>query len=93
MRHIDDMLDELRAAPLPSRLMAIDDAVLLQFAERQSNGAQLSGGVISFAVIAAVGMGLFSSVVPSTLAESAHSLSPFAASAALAPSTLLDSGG
>lgn len=93
MRHIDDMLDDLRAAPLPLRLMAIDDAVLSQLADRQSNGAQLSGGVISFAVIAAVGMGLFSSVVLGTSAEAAHSLSPFAASAELAPSTLLDSGG
>lgn len=93
MRHIDDMLDEMRAAPLPSRLLAIDDAVLSQLADRQSNGAQLSGGVISFAVIAAIGMGLFSSVVLGTSAEAAHSLSPFAASAELAPSTLLDSGG
>jgi hypothetical protein len=92
MSHIDDMLDGLRAAPLPTRLMTIDDAVLSQLSERRDNAAPLSGGMIGFAIIAAVGMGLVSTVVPSTKAKAASSLSPFGVSAALAPSTLLDSG-
>jgi hypothetical protein len=48
--------------------------------------------MIGFAVIAAMGMGLVSTVVPSTPAEAASSLSTFGAPTALAPSTLLDSG-
>ena len=92
MSHIDDMLDGLRAAPLPIRLMTIDDAVLSQLSERRANAALLSGGMIGFAIIAATGMGLVSALVPSTSAEAAPSLSPFGAPAALAPSTLLDSG-
>lgn len=92
MSHIDDMLDGLRAQPLPTRLMTIDEAVLSQLSERQANAAPLSGGMIGFAIIAAMGMGLVSTVVPSTSAKAAPSLSPFGAPAALAPSTLLDSG-
>lgn len=92
MSHIDDMLYGLRAIPLPTRLMTIDEAVLSQLTDRQANSAPLSGGMIGFAIIAAVGMGLVSTVVPSTTARAASSLSPFGAPAALAPSTLLDSG-
>lgn len=92
MSHIDEMLDGLRTASLPTRLMTIDDAVLLQLSERRANAGPLSGGMIGFAIIAAMGMGLVSAVVPGTSAEAAPSLSPFGAPAALAPSTLLDSG-
>jgi hypothetical protein len=92
MSHIDDMLDGLRAAPLPKRLMTIDEAVLSQLSARRANSDPLSGGMIGFAIIAAAGMGLVSTVVPSTSARAASSLSPFGAPAALAPSTLLDSG-
>lgn len=92
MSHIDDMLDGLRAAPLPTRLMTIDDAVLSQLSDTQANADPLSGGMIGFAIIAAVGMGVVSTAVPSTTAKAASSLSPFGAPAALAPSTLLDSG-
>jgi hypothetical protein len=92
MSHIDDMLDGLRMAPLPTRLMTIDDAVLSQLSERRAGAAPLSGGMIGFAIVAAMGMGLAGAVVPGTLPEASPSLSPFGASAALAPSTLLDSG-
>lgn len=92
MSRIDDMLDGLSAAPLPSRLMMIDDAVLSQLSQRRANAAPLSGSMIGLAIIAAMGMGLVSTVVPSTTAEAASNLSPFGAPAALAPSTLLDSG-
>lgn len=92
MSHIDDMLVGLIEAPLPTRLMTIDDAVLSQLSDRQANATPLSSGVIGFAIIAAMGMGLVSAVVPGTPAEAAPTLSPFGAPAALAPSTLLDSG-
>ena len=92
MSNIDEMLDGLSAAPLPTRLMTIDDAVLSQLSDRQANAGPLSGGMIGFAIIAAMGMGLVSTVVPSTTAKAASGLSPFGAPAALAPSTLLDSG-
>ena len=92
MSQIDQMLDGLRAAPLPTRLMTIDDAVLSQLSERRTNATPLSSGMVGFAIIAAMGMGLLSAVVPGTPVEAAPSLSPFGAPAALAPSTLLDSG-
>ena len=92
MARIDDMLDGLRAAPLPTRLMTIDDAVLSQLSERTANSAPLSGGMIGFAIIAAMGMGLASAVVAGTSAKAAPSQLPFGAPTALAPSTLLDSG-
>lgn len=92
MSHIDDMFAGLRAAPLPTQLMTIDDAVLSQLSDRHANASPLSGSMIGFAIIAAMGMGLVSTVVPSTTAEAASSPSPFGAPAALAPSTLLDSG-
>ena len=92
VNHIDDMLGGLRAAPLPTRLMTIDEAVLSQLSERRADAVPLSGGMIGFAIIAAMGMGVVSTAVPSTSAEAAPSLSPFGAPAALAPSTLLDSG-
>ena len=44
MSSLDEMLGKLRARPLPSRLMAIDDAVLSQLAERRAGAAPLSGG-------------------------------------------------
>lgn len=91
MSHIDAMLDELRAAPLPTRLMMIDDAVLSRLSERQANAAPLSVGVIGLAVVAALGMGIAGAVFPSAPAEAARTVSPLGAPAALAPSTLLDS--
>ena len=92
MSSLDEMLGKLRARPLPSRLMAIDDAVLSQLAERRAGAAPLSGGMIGLAVVTAMGMGLAGAVVPGTRAEAVPSLSPFGAPADLAPSTLLDSG-
>ncbi len=92
MSGLDEMLDGLRAAPLPPRLMVIDNAVLSQIAERRASAGPLSGGMIGLAVVAALGMGLAGAVVPGTRAEAAPNLSPFGAPAALAPSTLLDSG-
>ena len=92
MNHIDDMLAGLRAAPLPTRLITIDDAVLSQLSERQANAAPLSGSMAGFAVVTALGMGIAGAVFPSVPAEASRNISPFGAPAALAPSTLLASG-
>jgi hypothetical protein len=91
MNGLDEMLEELRAAPLPSRLMAIDDAVLLQLAERRAGATPLSSGMVGLAVVVALGMGVAGAVIPGTRAEAAPSLSPFGAPVHLMPSTLLDS--
>lgn len=91
MSGIDEVLDELREVAIPPRLMAIDVAVLSELAKRRSNAAPLSGGVIGFAVVAALGMGFAGSLVPGTRAEAAPGRSPFGAPSALAPSSLLDS--
>ena len=91
MKHIDDMLAGLRAAPLPTRLMTIDDAVLCQLSERQANTAPLSGSMIGLVLVTALGMGIAGAVFPSAPAQASRQISPFGAPAALAPSTLLDS--
>ena len=92
MNSLDQMLEDLGAAPIPSRLMSIDDAVLAELAKRQAGAASLSSGMLGLAVVAAVGMGLAGAVVPGTRVEAKPNQSPFGAPAALAPSTLLDSG-
>ena len=92
MNNIDDMLAGLSAAPLPTRLMTIDDAVLAQVAERQANAAPLSGSMIGLVLVTAVGMGIAGAVFPSAPAQASRTISPFGAPAGLAPSTLLDSG-
>lgn len=92
MKNIDDRLIGLRGAPLPTRLMTIDDAVLAQLSERQANAAPLSASVMGLVLVTALGMGLAGAVFPSAPAQASRTISPFGAPAALAPSTLLDSG-
>lgn len=92
MNHLDEILSNIQAQPLPSRLASIDDTVFAQLAERQANANPLSERMVGFAIIAAMGMGLVSGVVPGTPAEAAASPSPFGVTTALAPSTLLESG-
>ena len=91
MNDIDDMLVGLRAAPLPTRLMTIDDAVLAQLSERQANAVPLSGSMMGLVLITALGMGIAGAVFPNAPAQASRTVSPFGAPAALAPSTLLDS--
>ena len=92
MNHLDNMLAGLSTAPVPTRLLAIDDAVLAQLAERQANVGPLSGNMIGLVVVTALGMGIAGAVFPSAPALASRTISPFGAPAALAPSTLLDSG-
>jgi hypothetical protein len=92
MNSLDQMLESLGAVPAPSRLVAIDTAVLSELATRQAGAAALSSRMVGLAVVAALGMGLAGAAFPGTRAEATPSLSPFGAPIALAPSTLLDSG-
>ena len=92
MNHLDDMLAGLSAAPLPTRLIMIDDAVLAQLSKRQSNAAPLSGSMIGLVLVTALGIGIAGAVFPTAPAQASRTISPFGALAALAPSTLLDSG-
>ena len=92
MNDIDDVFAGLRAAPLPTRLMTIDDVVLAQLSERQANAAPLSGSMIGLVLVTALGMGIAGAVFPSAPAQASRTISPFGAPAGLAPSTLLDSG-
>lgn len=92
MNSLDQMLESLGDAPMPPRLMAIDNAVFAELAARQSGAASLPRGMVGLAVVAALGMGLAGAVVPGTRADASPGLTPFGAPAALAPSTLLDSG-
>ncbi|WP_411291049.1 hypothetical protein [Sphingorhabdus sp.] len=92
MDHLDEILINIQAEPLPRRLATIDKIVLSQLAERQGNANPLSGRMAGFAIVAAMGMGLVSGVVPGTPAKAAATPSPFGVTTALAPSTLLESG-
>ena len=91
MGDLDEMLDGMRSAPLPSRLDTIDKGVLLSLSEHQANSVLLSGGMVGFVIIAAMGMGVLSTIIPGSSVETGPSLSPFSATVALAPSTLLGS--
>ena len=92
MNQLDEILSNIQAQPLPSRLASINDTVFVQLAERQANANPLSGRMVGFAIIAAMGMGLVSGVVPGAPAKAAVTPSPFGVATALAPSTLLESG-
>lgn len=92
MNQLDEILSNIQAQPLPSRLAAINDTVFAQLAERRANANPLSGRMVGFAIIAAMGMGLVSGFVPGAPVETAATPSPFGVTTALAPSTLLESG-
>jgi hypothetical protein len=92
MTRLDEILSNMQAEPLPGRLATIDESVLSQLAQRQANTNPLSGRMVGFAIVAAVGMGLASGVAPGAPVEAATTSSPFGVTTALAPSTLLESG-
>jgi hypothetical protein len=92
MTYLDEILSNIQAEPLPGRLATIDNTVLSQLAQRQVNANPLSARMLGFAIVAAMGMGLVSGVVPGTPAKAAATPSPFGVTTALAPSTLLESG-
>ena len=89
MTDIDLALARLGQAPVPAGLAAIDDAVLTGVARRQQEVA-LAPRLMGFAGAIALGLGIAGGSLTHSDPASAQSLSPFATSNALAPSTLLD---
>lgn len=91
MTDIDATLAQLREMPVHPGLSSIDAAVLEQVAMRAAGSHPLSATVFGVAALAALTIGIASSVLPSTPA-SAASVAPFGTPPALAPSSLLGSG-
>ena len=89
MTDIDLALARLGQAPVPAGLAAIDDAVLTGLTRRRQELA-LAPRLMGLAGTLALGLGIAGGSIATSDPASAQSLSPFAASTALAPSTLLD---
>ena len=90
MTDIELALARLGQAPVPAGLAAIDDAVLSGVTRRRQEAA-LAPRLMGLAGASALGLGIAGGSLSSSDPASAQPLSPFAASNALAPSTLLDS--
>lgn len=86
MTNLDEMLTKLGNAPLDPRLAGIDDAVFAGLAARDTTSATRS---IGLSAVAALVIGVVSTVLPGTLAVASPSVTPFGAPPALAPSSLL----
>ena len=89
MIDIDLALARLGQAPVPVGLAAIDDAVLSGMTRRRQEVA-LAPRLMGLAGTLALGLGIAGGSLANSDPASAQSVSPFAASNALAPSTLLD---
>ncbi len=89
MTDIDLALARLGQAPVPAGLAAIDDAILSGVARRRQELA-LAPRLMGLTGALALGLGIAGGSIASSDPASAQSLSPFAASNVLAPSTLLD---
>ena len=86
---IDLALARLGQAPVPAGLAKIDDAVLTGVTRRQQDAA-LAPRLMGVTGAFALALGIAGGSLASSDAALAQSLSPFASSNALAPSTLLD---
>ena len=86
MPDIDHTLSQLAAAPAPSALAAIDDAVMLRLALR---GAQIPAHAFGLAAVVSLLVGIAGAGVPATAGLA--SVTPFGIPSALAPSSLLAS--
>ena len=89
MTDIDHALAQLGRAPVPAGLAAIDDVVLTAVTRRRQEAA-FTPRLMGLAVTLALGLGIAGGSLSNSDPASAQSLSPFATSNALAPSTLLD---
>ncbi len=89
MTDIDLALARLGQAPVPAGLAAIDDAVLIGVTRRQQDLA-LAPRLMGLTGALALGLGIAGGSLTNSDPASTQSVSPFAASNALAPSTLLD---
>lgn len=85
MQDLDLMLRQLRDAPLPERLAALDGDVLARIAHLRSNGSQRP---VIVATAFALLIGVAAGAAPPTSAR-ATTITPFGASSTLLPSTLL----
>ncbi|MCI1270675.1 MAG: hypothetical protein LKM31_00405 [Sphingobium sp.] len=88
MTDIDRALARLRELPVHPGLGAIDGAVLEGLTSRALGSRPLSGSVFGLAALAALSIGIASSVIPGTPVRAA-SVTPFGAPSALVPSSLL----
>lgn len=88
MMDIDAALRRLRELPVDPRLEQIDSAVMEAVVFRRRHGTPLPSTAFGVAVVFALSIGLFSSVIP-THEIRAPSIAPLGAPPALAPSTLL----
>jgi hypothetical protein len=91
MTDIDAALARLRDVPVHPGLASIDAAVLERVAMDAAGQHPLSVKAFGMAAIAALSLGIASSVIPG-MPASAASIAPFGTPPALAPSSLLGSG-
>lgn len=91
MMDVDTALRRLHDLPVDPRLARIEVAVFAGIAQQDAHGRPLSGSLVGIAASLALVVGLLGSRIPS-YTESAPSIAPFGAPAALAPSTLLGTG-
>ena len=85
---MDDLLQRLRAMPVPAKLSQIDDAILAGITERRSE-ARATWRLLSAAAVVALGIGYAGgSILPTPARAAGDDL--VIAETALAPSTLLD---
>ena len=88
MMDIDAALRRLRELPADPRLEQIDSAVMEAVVFQRRHGTPLPGTAFGVAVVFALSIGLFGSVI-ATHETSTTSIAPLGAPPALAPSTLL----
>lgn len=87
MRNLDELLQDMSQTPVPE-LASLDNAVMSELAERQSD-ARATKRMLSAAAVVALGVGYAGgSLMPSPASANEHRL--VISETALAPSNLLD---
>lgn len=86
MRNVEDLVIQLGQLPVPQRLAAIDGATLADVAAARAGDLRRP---IAFAGIFALLVGMAGAGLPTEPASAQVSLTPFADSSPLMPSTLL----
>ena len=86
MNDIDLILGRVRAAPLPSELANLDDAVLGALASRPASGTVVRS--IGMAAAAALAVGIIGGI-PAGKDQAVAAVAPLGAPSPLAPSSLL----
>ena len=89
MVDLDDLLTRLAAAPEPTRLAMIDDAVMLAVGRGAAPGLDGSIRLAALACVAALGLGVASIGLSVGPAQAAPDVLSIGSAAAMAPSTLL----